>query len=264
MSASYSVVDAFTHVPFGGNPAAVFVLAAPWTAERMHLVAREMQLSETAFVVRQDGDTLGLRWFTPTAEVDLCGHATLASAHTLWATGVLAPTQTARFATKSGILTATQANDWITMDLPARPVQPTEPPADLTAILGVALRGVWRNQWDLFVELPTAEDVRQLAPDLAAIRALDVQGVIVTSASDTPDYDFVSRYFVPALGIDEDPATGAAHTALAPFWAERLGKAELIGYQASARGGTLRVRPQGERVLVSGQAVTVARGELLG
>src|SRR5579883_2390063 len=259
MSDAYTIVDAFTAEPFRGNPAAVFVQNAPWSDERMQLVAREMNLAETAFVLPEN-DGFRLRWFTPLVEVELCGHATLASAQVLFASGMLAPEQTARFYTRSGMLTASQSGGWITLNFPARVPHPTEAPPTLAAALGIAPVKVWRNDYDLLVELPTAGDVRSLTPDLAAVKALGTMGVIVTSAGDAAGIDFVSRYFAPSVGINEDPVTGAAHTTLAPFWGERLGKTQMTGFQASARGGTVRVTLQGERVLLSGQAVITARG----
>jgi PhzF family phenazine biosynthesis protein len=210
-----------------------------------------------------ESDGYRLRWFTPAVEVELCGHATLASTHALGEMGMLAAGQTARFYTQSGLLTATHDDGWITLDFPTRLPRAVEAPSTLAAALGVAPVGVWRNDFDLLVELPTAADVRNLKPDSTAIKALGTMGVIVTGTGDAPGIDFVSRYFAPNVGIDEDPVTGGAHTTLAPFWSERLGKTTLTGYQASARGGTVRVKLQGERVLLIGQAVTVARCELV-
>ena len=256
-------VDAFSDRPFGGNPAAVCVQSEPLADELMLAIAREMNLSETAFLHPQ-ADGYRLRWFTPTVEVDLCGHATLASAHVLWTEGHLAPDTQARFHTNSGLLTATRRGEWIELDFPVTPEAPIAITSDLiNALAGAAVGYVGQNKFDYLVELRSEAEVRSLQPNLAALKALPVRGVIVTSQADPGQpYDFVSRFFAPGAGIDEDPVTGSAHCCLAPFWQQRLGKAELLGYQASARGGWVKVRCQGDRVLLSGQAVTVLRGEL--
>ena len=259
---AFTQVDAFSDRPFGGNPAAVCVLSSPRDEEWMQLVAREMNLAETAFLVgRADG--YDLRWFTPTCEVDLCGHATLASAHTLWEDKHLAGDATARFHTRSGVLTAQQRDGLIWLDFPATPARAAEPPDDLKRGLGVPLRFVGQTPFDYLVELDDEQSVVSLNPDLALLARLPVRGVIVTAASATPGRDFVSRFFAPAAGVPEDPVTGSAHCALAPFWSERLGRSELMGYQASTRGGLVRVRHAGDRVLLGGHAVTVVRGEIL-
>jgi PhzF family phenazine biosynthesis protein len=255
-------VDAFTERPFAGNPAAVCVLPAERDARWMQDVAREMNLSETAFLVRQE-DGYGLRWFTPAIEVDLCGHATLASAHVLWEDGHLARGAPARFWTRSGLLTAAARGAWIELDFPAKPQEPAPTPPELARALGVTPRYVGRNQFDYLIEAESEAAVRGLAPDFGALRALPVRGIMVTAAAEAAEYDFVSRFFAPASGIDEDPVTGSAHCCLGPFWSARLGKRELVGYQASARGGVVRVRVGDDRVYLGGQAVTVLRGELL-
>ncbi len=255
-------VDAFTDTPFAGNPAAVCVLDTPRPAPWMQAVAREMNLAETAFLEPRAGG-FGLRWFTPTVEVALCGHATLAAAHVLWETERLAPTAQARFHTQSGVLTADRRGAWIELDFPATPPAPAEPPPALAQALGVAPKLVARSAFDYLVEVDGEATVRRLAPDLRALATVDTRGVIVTAPSDARAYDFVSRFFAPRAGIDEDPATGSSHCCLAPFWGARLGKREMMGYQASARGGVVRVRLDGERVKLGGQAVTVLRGELV-
>jgi PhzF family phenazine biosynthesis protein len=255
-------VDAFTPTPFAGNPAAVLVLAAPAPDRWMQQVASEMNLSETAFLVPRGGD-FDLRWFTPAVEVDLCGHATLASAHVLWTEGFLDPGATARFHTRSGLLTAARQGDWIELDFPATPAAPVAPPAGLFAALGATSTWVGCGRLDYLVLLRDEAEVRGLQPDHRALRGLGVRGVIVTAAATTPGYDFVSRFFAAGVDIDEDPVTGSAHCTLGPFWRERLGRDEMVGYQASARGGVVKVRVAGERVRLAGQAVTVARGELL-
>lgn len=257
-------VDAFTDRPFAGNPAAVCVLPAPRDERWMQDVAREMNLSETAFLHPAD-DGYALRWFTPAVEVALCGHATLASAHVLWTDGHLAAGRAARFHTKSGLLTAERRGDWIELDLPA--TRPTEAPAPagLVAALGLttAPRWVGRSRFDYLVEVDSEETVRALAPDLNALVRVETRGVTVTSRAAGGSFDFVSRFFAPRAGVPEDPVTGSAHCALAPFWSERLGRPELTAYQASARGGVVRTRVAGDRVVLAGQAVTVLRGELV-
>ena len=255
-------VDAFTDEPFAGNPAAVCLLPKAADDAWMQNVACEMNLSETAFLHRE-GDGFRLRWFTPTVEVDLCGHATLASAHVLWQDGHLPPEKEARFHTRSGLLTAVRRGEWIEMDFPSEPAERCHAPDDLTRALGVSPSYVGRTRSNYLVEVDSEETVRRLAPDLAALHRMPVQGMIVTGRSGSPEYDFVSRYFAPRVGIDEDPVTGSAHCTLGPFWCQRLAKNDLVGYQASARGGVVRVRVAEARVFLSGQAVIVMRGELV-
>lgn len=261
-------VDAFTARLFAGNPAAVCLLPEPASADWMQNVAAEMNLAETAFLVRQ-ADGFDLRWFTPVVEVALCGHATLASAHVLFETGRLDAGQQARFHTLSGLLTAERNGSWIEMDFPATQAEPVQLPDGLLEGLGLApesgvgVRYTGRSRFDYLVEVEDEQTVRWLQPDHARLRSLSVRGVIVTSRSASPEFDFVSRFFAPGAGIDEDPVTGSAHCCLAPYWAGRLGKTEFNAFQASRRGGVLRVCLKGERVLLAGQAVTVLRGELL-
>ena len=269
MSLSITQVDAFTDVPFRGNPAAVCLLPAERDAAWMQLVAREMNLAETAFLVRRD-DGFSLRWFTPTVEVDLCGHATLASAHVLWEEGRLAPQDPARFHTRSGLLTARREDGEIWLDFPALLAKAAPTPAGLERALGADIRFFGVNSIDSLAEVDSEETVRAIQPDLATLRRFGGRGLIVTSRANPSagrgggggGYDFVSRFFAPGAGIDEDPVTGSAHCCLGPFWGERLGKNELTGYQASARGGAVRVRNRGERVELGGNAVTVLRGAL--
>ena len=261
MSIRIVQVDAFTATPFAGNPAAVCVLPNPASEEWMQHVAREMNLSETAFLVRS-GDAWQLRWFTPTVEIALCGHATLASAHVLWEDRLLPASTQARFDTMSGRLTADRDGSWIAMDFPAVPVTPVEAPPDLLPALGVTAVAVGKNRMDYLVEVGSEAEVLATLPDHTRLRRLPVRGVIVTARASGSDYDFVSRFFAPGSGVDEDPVTGSAHCALAPYWAAKLGRAELVGRQASARGGIVKVRAKGERVILAGQAVIVLRGEL--
>jgi len=267
-------VDAFSSTPFAGNPAAVCILEDARLArdERwMQHVAREMNLSETAFLVpRADGHDL--RWFTPAVEVDLCGHATLASAHVIWETGRLAPDRAARFHTRSGLLVCERKGAWIEMDFPSNPPVEAAPPAGLLEALGARPRFLGRSRFDWFVEVESEEAVRSITPDFGRLRLVEARGIIVTSrvsgagrasSSGSGGFDFVSRFFAPRSGIDEDPVTGSAHCSLAPYWGKRLGKTAMAGWQASARGGEVRVRVAGDRVVLSGQAVTVMRGELV-
>ncbi len=256
-----TTVDAFTATPFAGNPAAVCLLPAPRDEAWMRAVAREMNLAETAFLVRQ-GEDFGLRWFTPAVEIDLCGHATLASAHVLWEEGHLPDGTEARFHTRSGLLRAARRDGWITLDFPATPPVACEPMPDILEALGVPIRLSARTPFDYLVEVDSEATLRALTPDFALLAGLGARGVIVTSKASTPGIDFVSRFFAPAAGIPEDPVTGSAHCALGPLWAERLGKTTLVGYQASARGGIVRVTVAGDRVLLGGQAVTILRAEL--
>ena len=264
MSLDLYQVDAFADRPFAGNPAAVCLLPEPRDAEWMQAVAREMNLSETAFLHPQDGGW-SLRWFTPAIEVELCGHATLASAHVLWQSGRLGAGETARFHTLSGLLTAEQQGEWIELDFPARTAPEAEPPEGLVDLIGSPAVFVGKSRYDYLLELPSEDAVRSSAPDPRRLAALPVRGVIITArgAQAAGPYDIVSRFFAPGSGVDEDPVTGSAHCTLGPYWAPRLGKQELLAYQASARGGVLRVRVAGERVKLGGRAVTVLEGRLL-
>ncbi|HUU46609.1 MAG TPA: PhzF family phenazine biosynthesis protein [Acidobacteriota bacterium] len=262
MSLTIYQVDSFTPDPFKGNPAGVTIMPAARDEVWMQNVAREMNLSETAFLVQRDDGSYDLRWFTPAVEVELCGHATLASAHILWEIGFLLPNEEARFHTKSGLLTARRDGDWIELDFPARPAQPVDCPPGLAEALGATLLHVNKTRYDYLVEVESERTVRQLSPDFGRLKALGVRGVIVTSRATMAGYDFVSRFFVPDAGIDEDPVTGSAHCSLGSYWADVLGKTEFLAYQASARGGTVRVRVDGERIKLQGQAVTVMRAEL--
>jgi PhzF family phenazine biosynthesis protein len=255
-------VDAFTDKPFGGNPAAVCILNEPASDQWMQQLAQEMNLSETAYLLRQ-ADGYSLRWFTPAVEVDLCGHATLASAHILWQTGLLPSDEEVHFHTKSGLLTANRQDDWIELNFPEEPEEPATPPDSLIEALGVAPKYVGRNRFAFLLQLASEDEVRQVQPDFGLLLKSTSLGAMVTSRADSSQYDFVSRFFAPGAGIDEDPVTGSAHCCLGPFWAGRLGKMEMVGFQASARGGVVGVRLDGDRVYLKGQAVTVLRGTLL-
>jgi PhzF family phenazine biosynthesis protein len=262
MTLPLHLIDAFTDEPFAGNPAGVCLLDAARPDAWLRAVAREMNQAETAFL-RPIETGFELRWFTPALEVDLCGHATLASAHFLWKGGHLEPGRPARFHTRSGLLTATLQADWITLDFPATPALPCDTPARLLDSLGLAsATPVLRSQFDYFVALEDPGTLRALTPDFRMLREVNTRGVVVSAPSDLSGVDFISRFFAPAAGVDEDPVTGSAHCALAPFWAARLGRPKLVGYQASARGGTVRVEDAGERVYLSGKAVTVVTGTL--
>jgi predicted PhzF superfamily epimerase YddE/YHI9 len=261
MGQAITQVDAFTAIPFAGNPAAVCILPGPGDEKWMQDVAREMNLSETAFLHKQ-ADGYNLRWFTPAVEVDLCGHATLASAHVLWESGLLKPGAEARFHTRSGLLTARRGGDWIELDFPAHPVEEVAPPDQLGMALGVRIVFAGRSIFDYLVELDSEEAVRATRPEFTLLAAIPARGVMITSRSESKEFDFVSRFFAPQSGVNEDPVTGSAHCCLGPFWAARLGKNEMVAHQASSRGGVVRVRVAGERVHLGGQAVTVLRGEL--
>lgn len=262
MSQRIVQVDAFTDRAYSGNPAAVCIMEEDRGEAWLQDVAREMNLSETAFLMGHE-EGYDLRWFTPAAEVDLCGHATLASAHVLWEEGHLEAGSTARFHTRSGELTARRDGDWIWLDFPSLAPEAAEAPAELARVLGVDPVAVARSRFDLLVEVESEKTVRSLTPDLALLRSLPVRGLIVTSRATATGYDFASRFFAPAVGVDEDPVTGSAHCVLAPYWGERLGREEMTGYQVSARGGVVRVRLAGDRVGLGGKAVTVLRAELL-
>jgi PhzF family phenazine biosynthesis protein len=256
------VVDAFTDRPFAGNPAAVCVLPEPADEAWMQQVAREMNLSETAFLVRE-ADAFRLRWFTPAAEVALCGHATLASAHWLWESAAVATSEPIAFETRSGRLLAMRSGGWIALDFPAKPATAAEPPAALAHALGAPPVAFGVSQFDCIAELGSQEAVEELHPDIGALAALPYRGVIVTARATSAGFDFVSRFFAPQVGVPEDPVTGSAHCVLGPHWRARLGKDDFLAYQASARGGVVKVGVRGDRVLLGGRAVTVWKGELL-
>ncbi len=263
MGIRFHQVDAFTDRPFAGNPAAVVILPAGRDERWMQSIAAEMNLSETAFLVRE-GDAYRLRWFTPEVEVELCGHATLASAHVLWEEGLLKTGEPARFVTKSGLLGASRKGAWIELDFPAKPEEPSAPPEELAKALGVAMTYVGKNQFDYLVEVASEETVRTMNPDHGLLARIPVRGVIVTSRCAGGKYDFVSRFFAPGAGIAEDPVTGSAHCCLGPYWKKHLGKSEFLAYQASRRGGIVKVRVgDSGRVYLQGQAVTVFIGEIL-
>jgi predicted PhzF superfamily epimerase YddE/YHI9 len=265
MGTPISVVDAFSDAPFRGNPAGVCLPPRDAEPAWMQAVAAEVNLAETAFLFPRSRAEFDLRWFTPLVEVDLCGHATLASAHRLWEEGLAdAPV---RFHTRSGVLTASRDGAEIELDFPSVPPQQIAPPEGLEEALGAPFVWTGKNALgDLLVEMPDGAAVRKLAPDFVALAALPARGVMATAAAERRadvGHDFVSRFFAPSVGIDEDPVTGSAHCALAPFWTGRLGRAELVGWQASARGGIVRTRVDGDRVALGGRAVTVWKGELV-
>ncbi len=254
-------VDAFTAERFKGNPAVVCLLDGPRDDAWMQAVAVEMNLSETAFVEATDG-RYGLRWFTPSVEVDLCGHATLASAHILWETGAVDAGNRIEFDTRSGVLTAARNGDWIELDFPATPEEEASCNIDLERALGETPTYVGKSAFDFLVELASEQLVHDVNPDFNLIERASARGIIVTAKSSADEYDFVSRFFAPQSGVPEDPVTGSSHCCLAPYWSRRLGRDELVGYQASRRGGTVRVKLQDTRVILGGQAVTVFDAEL--
>ncbi|HTF89384.1 MAG TPA: PhzF family phenazine biosynthesis protein [Planctomycetota bacterium] len=259
-SIPYFLIDAFAERPFEGNSAVVCLLEAPADPQWMQLVAREMNLSETAFVVSRAAG-FDLRWFTPTVEVDLCGHATLASAHALWHHGVAGAGAMVKFFTRSGELTARRDGDWIVLDFPSTPAAETVAPEVLTSGLGCAPVWIGKSRFDYLCEFESEAQVRSLAPDMSRLAQLATRGVIATARS-KDRFDFVSRFFAPGAGIPEDPVTGSAHCTLGPYWAERSGKTDLVGWQASERGGLVRVNVRGERCLLGGRAFTIAEGQL--
>lgn len=258
----YFVVDAFSSRPFSGNPAAVVPLDA-WRDDRwLQNMAMEMNLSETAFFV-PNADGFHLRWFTPKVEVDLCGHATLATAKIVSHLGLAERGREISFNSRSGRLLARVGAERIELDFPLKPEQAADPPAGLIESLGVDARYVGLNSFDYLVEVASEQIVRSMSPDFKRLATLSCRGIIVTARSDDPSYDFVSRFFAPAAGIDEDPVTGSAHCCLADFWSRRLAKSKMVGYQASARGGVVHAELRGDRVILGGEAVIVARGELV-
>jgi PhzF family phenazine biosynthesis protein len=253
-------IDAFTDKPFAGNPAAVCFLDTEKDSTWMQNIATEMNLSETAFVSPKEAG-YELRWFTPTMEVDLCGHATLASAHAIWEDGRKPMESAIEFYTKSGTLRTRLSEGWIEMDFPSLPAEETAPPEGLLEALHVKASYVGSNQYDIIVEVTSEIAVRKLRPDFLKLARIDMRGVIVTARSN--DYDFVSRFFAPSVGISEDPVTGSAHCCLAPFWKEKLKKDVMTGYQASQRSGVVRVQVKGDRVILGGKAVTILKGDLV-
>jgi PhzF family phenazine biosynthesis protein len=256
-------VDSFTGKPFAGNPAAVCLLDEPRDAAWMQDVALEMNLSETAFVERADGG-FGLRWFTPAVEVDLCGHATLASAHVLWEESEVPADEPITFHTRSGALVCHQRTDRLEMDFPSRPVEQVQPPAGLIEAVGVEPKSVWHGLVGYLVELGSEEEVREASPDFARLKLIPDGWTCITAPATTGGFDFVSRFFAPQAGIDEDPVTGSAHCALADFWSRKTDRTQFRAYQCSARGGVVFARLDGDRVHIGGQAVTVLRGDLIG
>jgi PhzF family phenazine biosynthesis protein len=262
MSPELHLVDAFTGAPFRGNTAAVCILDGPGDPVWMQQVAGEMKHSETAFLHPEQGGW-NLRWFTPEREVDLCGHATLAAAFTLWTTGHEKPESAIAFGTRSGTLTARKDGNWIKLDFPAEPVTSAASVPGLDQALGVSTVFVGRNRFDILAELPSASELCTLEPDMAALAAIPTRGIIITAVSDLPHFDFVSRFFAPSLGVPEDPVTGSAHCCLGPYWGEKLKKTELNGFQCSTRGGTVRVTLHGDRVTLGGHAVHISSGKLL-
>jgi len=263
MTARIFHVDAFTDVPFAGNPAAVCLLTQEQSQDWMQSVAAEMNLSETAFV-RILAKDYELRWFTPAMEVELCGHATLASAHILWTQGFAGHDESIRFQTKSGVLTCKRTDTAIELNFPAMPPIETAPPKALLDAFHIRPSFVGKSLFDFLLVVDSEEIIRNLRPDLHTLRDIrGIRGVIISGPADNPRFDFVSRFFAPAAGIDEDPVTGSAHCCLGPYWSGRLGKSSMTGYQASKRGGIVHVRVETDRVILGGNAVTVLQGELL-
>ena len=255
-------VDAFTREKFKGNPAIICMLERPADDHWMQAIAYEMNMSETAFVLPVN-DGYNLRWFTPTTEVDLCGHATLAAAHVLFETAVLSPTEFARFQTRSGLLTVKRQQDVLVMDFPAEPPKQFPVTPLIHRAFGVNPVYVGQNRMDMMLHVSDPDTVTEFNPDFYELAEFPVRGIILTSHSDDPRFDFISRFFAPRVGINEDPVTGSAHCCLGPYWAEILGKKELLGYQASMRGGEVSMIVSPSSVLIGGHAVTVMHGELV-
>ena len=256
-------IDAFTDTPFGGNSAAVCLLSEPKDESWMQDLATEMNLSETAFLDKREAG-YNLRWFTPAVEVDLCGHATLASTHALLELGTLQDNEQVSYHTRSGVLTSIVRGGKIELNFPAEPCkQDNSPPGDLLGGLNTQATFIGKNRMDYLIEVATEQEVQNLNPDFALLSNLGVRGVMVTAQSDTKERDFVSRFFAPGAGINEDPVTGSAHCCLAPYWGNKLGKTELRAHQISSRGGKLELHLINDRVILKGQAVTIFRGELL-
>ncbi len=255
-------VDSFTNKPFAGNPAGVCILPEAILDSEMLNIAKEMNLPETAFL-QGTGVGYNLRWFTPSTEIELCGHATLASAHILWETGNLRPDEIARFDTLSGELTAKKNGEWIDLDFPAEYETNADTPVEITDALGVKPIYVGKNRFDYLVEVESEEMVRNIKPNFDLLKKVPSRGIIVTSRADTGKYDFVSRFFAPAIGVDEDPVTGSAHCCLGPYWESRLNKSRFEAFQLSERGGVVRVEVKSDRVILSGQAITVIEGEII-
>lgn len=263
MKQSITQVDAFTNEPFSGNPAAVCILKTPQDDRWMQNVAQEMNLSETAFLLKQE-DGYSLRWFTPTTEVPLCGHATLASAHVLWSEQHLSSNEEAHFHTKSGLLIAKKQENWIELDFPVSHSEAIAVPPELSQALGVPITTVMKNSFTYLVEVESEDLVRNMQPKFTLLVKQFPEVIVTSKTESNSEYDFVSRFFAPGIGINEDPVTGSAHCSLAPFWRERLDKDEFLAYQASSRGGVLKVKyTGGDRVLIAGQAVTVLQGDLI-
>lgn len=256
-------VDSFTDQPFKGNPAGVCLLPKALPDDWMQAVAAEMNLSETAFLLK-NGNDFDLRWFTPRMEVELCGHATLASAHILWQTEVVPIGQIIRFHTRSGLLEAMEKGNWIELNFPIRHIHPVGEFEGISNALGAVPDETYQSEGNLLYVYEDEATVRKLAPDFSTLKHFDFHGVIVTSPAISIGFDFISRYFAPAIGINEDPVTGSAHCTLAPYWQERLHKDSMTAFQVSARGGTVKVRVSNERVYLSGQAVTVFTTSLNG
>ena len=252
-------VDAFTEKPFKGNPAAVCILEKEMNSEWMQLLAKEMNLSETAFVLRK-GKNFSLRWFTPKVEVNLCGHATLATAHILFENGYLSDSEIATFDTKSGILKAKKDGIWIVLDFPIIPVEQIEIPDDLEEALGTKIKFMGKSRENFFVEIESEEILKNLCPNFEKLNKYDTHGFIVTARSKS--FDFVSRFFAPQVGINEDPVTGSAHSSLFPYWQKILQKSKFLAFQASERGGIIKLSSMNDRVLIAGQAITIFEGSL--
>jgi PhzF family phenazine biosynthesis protein len=255
-------IDAFTNEPFKGNPAAVCLLSEAISENRMQKIALEMNLSETAFLLPED-EGFRLRWFTPLVEVELCGHATLASSFILFNQELVKKNDPIHFFTRSGELKASIQGDWINLNFPGFEEKPFLEAEMLKTILQEDPINIVSSGENVIVELKTSNEIRQLKPDFIQLVKIPIHGLVVTARSDLEEFDFISRYFAPWVGINEDPVTGSAHACLAPYWEKRLKKRKMVAFQASSRGGVVRVEVQGNRVLISGQAIMILKGELI-
>ncbi|WCK56765.1 PhzF family phenazine biosynthesis protein [Aneurinibacillus sp. Ricciae_BoGa-3] len=262
MQPSIFHINAFTDKPFSGNPAAICILDTPQEKQWMQRMAQEMNQPVTAFIFRRTNNLYDLHWFTPTTELDLCGHGTLGSAHVLWQQDYLTPDKGIQFYTKSGLLTVKQVSDGIQLDFPANPPVDAEVPAELKQALGIPAKHVAKNSLGYILEVESEEIVKKIQPNFELLSFIPVTGVIVTSPSSYTDFDFVSRYFAPRIGINEDPVTGSAHCGLGPYWSAKLQKKKLIGYQASSRGGIVKLELRENQVLLTGQAITILEGKV--
>lgn len=255
-------IDTFTDVPFKGNAAAVCILEKDYNDSILKNIAMEMNLSETAFLRQVSDNEFNLRWFTPEVEVSLCGHGTLASAHLLWENKMVEENNVINFNTLSGILTAKKKKEWIELDMPKGNLRKSDGDKFLLDSLEIVPKSIYEDEIVYLLEFNNEEEIIKLNPDFNLLQKARKEEIIVTSISNNENYDFVSRFFGPSIGVDEDSVTGSAHCYLAPYWGERLNKYEVLGFQASRRSGNVKCKLDGNRVLIQGKAITVLGGDL--